>query len=118
MGEVEAATVEQLQELEQQIAALAEQHAADIDLLQTEFQSGINRVTGAIGDMSDEIASKIDLLTGEIGKHAGKIVDALLVLQDNDLVMYEVAVYILGILFIFVIALLAWGVYKFIRIFF
>jgi len=113
---------QQLQDLsssyEQQIAALAEQHAADISTLRTEFQSDINQVTGAIGDMVDEITSKLDSLIEKTGDYVGEIVDALLILQQNDGVMYEVVVYILGIMFVFVTALLAWGVYKFIRIFF
>jgi len=113
---------QQLQEvsasLNERVAALAEQHAADISTLRTEFKSDINQVTGAIGDMVDEITSKLDSLIEKTGDYVGEIVDALLILQQNDGVMYEVVVYILGIMFVFVTALLAWGVYKFIRIFF
>lgn len=113
---------QQLQEisasLNEQVAALADQHAVDISTLRTEFQSDINQVTGAIGDMADQITSKIDLLIEKTGEYADLIVDALLVLQQNDVVMYEAVLYILGIMFVFVTALLAWGIYKFIRIFF
>lgn len=113
---------QQLQEVSasfnERVAALAEQHAADISTLRTEFKSDINQVTGAIGDMADEITSKLDSLIEKTGEYVGEIVDALLILQQNDGVMYEVVVYILGIMFVFVTALLAWGVYKFIRIFF
>lgn len=114
MGEVEAATVEQLQELEQQMAALAEQHAADI----ADLQHDINQLVGAIGDMTDRICLKIDSLNVQLGNFHDSVTEALLVFAQNDGEMFEVLVYILGILIVFVIALLGRGVYKFIRIFF
>ena len=101
-----------------QISDLTAQHAADVELLRSEFQYDINQITETLTQIGETLGSKIDTLTEKTGLYVEVIVEHLQCLESNDLVMYEVLLYIFAFLLVGTVVLFCWLIYKFFRIFF
>lgn len=101
-----------------QISDLTAQHSSDIEQLRSEFQYDINQITETLTQVGETLGEKIDLLVEAIDLHTQDIIEHLYCLESNDLIIYEVLLYIFAFLLVGLVVLFGWLLYKFLRIFF